>query len=233
MKYVDNFDCTLSIRERVAGGRVRGVMFTLLLFVTLPLFASVVPQDVVTLGSGVNSGLTVDVPVFIRDTSGTPLGIDQPFGSRIQSYSIKVDYAPASAIQSVTFTRSGITQPLTPAFESSPSSAGSISLIDTFNETTTLVPFTSNAALPGNQVAKLHFTFNPGTLPGTVVTLTLDPTLTQLSNQAGTTTETVNNGSLLLVNGSIIQTQDIPLFDVRTLILLGVVLALVAIRLRS
>ncbi|HEY2828681.1 MAG TPA: hypothetical protein VGJ88_01085 [Thermoanaerobaculia bacterium] len=200
--------------------------------VALPLFAALPPQDVVTIGSGVNSGLTVDVPVFIRDTSGTPLGIDQPFGSRIQSYSIKVDYAPASSIQSVTFTRAGITQSLTPAFESSPSSAGSISLLDTFDETTNLVPFTSDAALPGNQVAKLHFTFNPGTLQGTVVTLTLDPTLTQLSNQAGTTSETVNNGSLLLVNGSVIQTQDIPLLDPRVLILLGVVLALVAIRLR-
>jgi hypothetical protein len=200
--------------------------------IAIPLFAALPPQDVVTLGSGVSSGLTVDVPVFIRDTSGTPLGIDQPFGSRIQSYSIKVDYSPASAIQSVTFTRAGITQSLTPAFESSPSSAGSISLLDTFDETTNLVPFTSNAALPGNQVAKLHFTFNPGTLQGTVVTLTLDPTLTQLSNQAGTTSETVNSSTLLLVNGSVIQTQDIPLLDPRVLILLGIVLALVAIRLR-
>ncbi|HEY2091044.1 MAG TPA: hypothetical protein VGJ81_04085 [Thermoanaerobaculia bacterium] len=202
------------------------------MLIAIPLFAALPPQDVVTLGSGVSSGLTVDVPVFIRDTSGTPLGIDQPFGSRIQSYSIKVDYSPASAIQSVTFTRAGITQSLTPAFESSPSSAGSISLLDTFDETTNLVPFTSNAALPGNQVAKLHFTFNPGTLQGTVVTLTLDPTLTQLSNQAGTTSETVNSSTLLLVNGSVIQTQDIPLLDPRVLILLGIVLALVAIRLR-
>jgi hypothetical protein len=203
-----------------------------MVLIAIPLFAALPPQDVVTLGFGVSSGLTVDVPVFIRDTSGTPLGIDQPFGSRIQSYSIKVDYSPASAIQSVTFTRAGITQSLTPAFESSPSSAGSISLLDTFDETTNLVPFTSNAALPGNQVAKLHFTFNPGTLQGTVVTLTLDPTLTQLSNQAGTTSETVNSSTLLLVNGSVIQTQDIPLLDPRVLILLGIVLALVAIRLR-
>ena len=208
------------------------VRAAILVGAALPIFAAVAPTDVVTIGTGVNSGMTVDVPVYVRDTSGTPLGIDQPFGSRIQSYSLTVNYSPASAIQSVTFTRAGITQSLTPAFESSPSSAGSITLIDTFDETTNLVPFTSNAALPGNQVAKLHFTFNPSTLMGTVVTLTLDPTLTQLSNQGGTTSETVNNGSLTLVNGSIVQTQDIPLLDARVLILLGVVLALIAVRLR-
>ncbi|HEX7138219.1 MAG TPA: hypothetical protein VF219_10245 [Vicinamibacterales bacterium] len=208
------------------------VRMALLIGVAIPVFATVASQDVITIGSGVNSANTVDVPVYIRDTSGSPLGIDQPFGSRIQAYSIKVDYSPASAIQSVTFTRAGITQSLTPAFESSPSSAGSVSLIDTFDETTNLIPFTSNAALPGNQVAKLHFVFQPATLKGTVVTLTLDPALTQLSNQAGTTTETVNNGFLTLVNGSIVQTQDIPLLDPRVLLLFGVVLALIAIRLR-
>lgn len=205
----------------------------ILLGAALPMFAVAVSQDVVTIGSGVNSGLTVDVPVYIRDTSGSPLGIDQPFGSRIQSYSLTVNYSPASAIQSVTFTRAGITQSLTPAFESSPSSAGSITLIETFDETTNLIPFTSNKALPGDQVAKLHFTFQPATLKGTVVTLTLDPTLTQLSNQGGTTSETVNKGTLTLVNGSIVQTQDIPLLDARVLALLAVVLALVAMRLRS
>src|ERR1044071_9789365 len=198
-----------------------------------PAAAQPIPQDVITVGTSTGAANTVvNVPVYIRDTSGTPLGIDQPPGSRIQSYSLKVDYSPASAIQSVTFTRAGITQSLTPVFESSPASSGTITLIDTFDETTNLIPFTSNAALPGNQVAKLHFTFAPGTLTGTVVTLTLDPTLTQLSNQGGTISETVNNGTLTLVNGAIVQTQDIPLLDPRVLILLGIVLALVAIRFR-
>ena len=66
----------------------------------------------------------VDVPVFIRDVSGTPLGMDQPPGSRIQSYSLKVNYSPASAVTSVTFTRAGITTSLTPS-RSWPRSRGS------------------------------------------------------------------------------------------------------------
>src|SRR4051812_247889 len=99
------------------------------------------PQDVITVATvsgGANT--TVNVPVYIRDTSGTPLGIDQPPGSRIQSYSIKVNYSPASAVSAVTFTRAGITQSLTPAFESSPSAAGTITLLDTFAENTNLIP---------------------------------------------------------------------------------------------
>src|SRR5437660_4266132 len=97
------------------------------------------PTDVVTVGS-VNgaSGGTIDVPVFIRDTSGTPLGIDQPAGSRIQSYALTVNYSPASSVQSITFTRAGITAPLTPTFESSPTAAGMVSLLAPFQQSPNL-----------------------------------------------------------------------------------------------
>src|SRR5262245_42606961 len=167
--------------------------------------------DVVTVGS-VNgaAGGSGDVPVYIRDTSATALGIDQPFGSRIQSYGITVNYSPASSVQSITFTRAGITAPLTPAFESSPSSAGTVTLIDVFDETTNLVPFTSNAALPGNQVGVLHVNIAPTATIGSTITLTLDSTLTQLSNQAGTTKETTTIGNLLLVNGAIAVITSVP-----------------------
>src|SRR6059058_4335863 len=134
------------------------------------------PQDVVTVGTVFGpAGTTVDVPVFIRDTSGTPLGMDQPPGSKLQSYSIKVNYAPAASVQSITFTRAGITASLTPTFESHPTAPGSISLLDTFQESTNPIPYTLNAAVPGNQVAHLLVTIAPAATPG-AVTLTLDPT---------------------------------------------------------
>src|ERR1700692_1560503 len=87
-------------------------------------------QDAVTVGTVTASGNTVDVPVYIRDKSATPLGRDQPAGSKIQSYTLTVDYAPAASVQSVTFTRAGITAGLTPSFEVSPAAAGQISLLD-------------------------------------------------------------------------------------------------------
>src|SRR2546423_2035902 len=164
--------------------------------------ASAQVQDVITVGTVNTTGGTVDVPVSIRDVSGTPLGLDQPPGSRIQSYSIKVNYSPAAAVQSVTFTRAGITTALTPTFENSPSSAGSISLLDTFQESTNLIPFTLNGAAPGNQVAHLVFTLSPSAAPGTPVVLTLYPALTQLTDERGSaaTKKSVAGGNLLLVN---------------------------------
>ena len=168
--------------------------------------------DVVTVGTGTGiPGAAVDVPLYIRDVSGTSLGIDQPPGSRIQSYSIKVNYAPVGAVQSVTVTRAGITTSLTPTFESTPSSPGSITLLDTFQESTNLIPFTSNAATPGNQVGTLHFVLAASAIPSTTIVLSVDPVLTQLTDEAGSpaTRETVNGGNLALVNGAIAVSQPI------------------------
>ncbi len=205
--------------------------FALLLGLLAAVPAMAQTADTVTVGtvSLASAGSTVDVPVFIRDASGTPLGLDQPPGSRIQSYSLTVNYVPASAVQSVTFTRAGITAPLTPAFESSPSAPGTISLIDVFQESTNLIPFTLNGAPPGNQVGVLHVTIAPTATVGTTIALTLDPTLTQLSNQAGTTSETVTNGSLTLVNGAIVVTTPVPALSAWALALLAMVLAAVAV----
>jgi hypothetical protein len=191
------------------------------------------PQDVVTVAI-VNGPQfsTVDVPVYIRDTSLTPLGLDQPPGSRIQSYSIKVNYAPASAVQSISFSRAGITTSLTPTFESTPSSAGSVSLLDTFQESTNLIPFTLNGLPPGNQVAHLQVTLSPTAPLGTVITLTLDPTLTQLTDEAGhpATVETTANNRLALVNGSITVVPSVPAMSHLILLMLAAVLAVAGVR---
>jgi hypothetical protein len=185
-----------------------------------PCVAAAAPADVVTVGSGSAApGGAIDVPVYIRDTSGTAVGIDQPAGSRIQAYSITVGYAPSADVQSITFTRGGITAPLTPSFEAMPSSAGSVTLIDTFSEATNLIPFTSDAALPGNQIGTLHVVLAASASAGDTITLTLDAALTQLSNEAGTTSETTTATNLVLANGQIVVTASTPVrlqeFDVR------------------
>jgi hypothetical protein len=168
----------------------------------LALAAVAAAQDVITVGTVVADGPTVDVPVSIRDTSGTPLGVDKPAGSKIQSLSINVTYAPAAAVSSVTISRAGITAGLSPAFESTPGTANSVTLLVSFSETTSPIPFTSNANLPGDQVAHLVFHLSSSASPGSPISLTLDPGTTQLSNQGGTTTETQGSG-LTLTNGAI------------------------------
>ena len=216
--------------------RIALLIACLMMLPAAPAAAQPLPQDVITVGTTAGAAFTtVNVPVFIRDTSGTPLGVDQPPGSRIQSYSIKVNYTNASMVSSVTFTRGGITQSLTPTFESSPSGPGTITLLDTFAENTNMIPFTSNAALPGNQVATLHFTLNGTATTGSVITLTLDPTLTQLTDQMGSpgTRETTTAGNLLLVPGAInVVSAHGPTLSVWGLILLAVSLAFAAIRMR-
>jgi hypothetical protein len=195
--------------------------------------ATVVVPDTVTVATvnGAAGGI-IDVPVYIRDASGTPLGLDQPPGSRIQSYSIKVTYSPASSVQSVTFTRAGITSSLTPAFENSPSTAGTISLLDTFQESTNLIPFTLNGALPGNQVAHLTVVLSQSAPVGSVVTLTLDPTLTQLTDEAGDpgTIESSGNGRLSLVSGAITVLPSVPAVSHIGIALLALVLAFAGLR---
>jgi hypothetical protein len=136
-----------------------------------------------------------------------------------------VNYSPAAAVQSVTFTRGGITAPLTPTFESSPSSPGQITLLDVFQESTNLIPFTLNGAAPGNQVATLHVTIAASATPGTVITLTLDPTLTQLNNQAGTIKESVPTNNLTLVNGTVLVTAAAPALSPWALAALALALA--------
>jgi len=175
----------------------------LLLFAFLTAAPASAQQDVVTVGTVTAAGNTVDVPVFVRDVAGTSLGRDQATGAKIQSFSIKVIFAPAAAVQSVTFTKAGITSGLNAAFESSPNPPGEISWIAGFQESTNLVPFTLNAPAPGDQVAHLVFTLSSSAAPGSSITLTLDSSLTNLSNDAGTIGETTANGKLTLVNGAI------------------------------
>jgi len=183
--------------------QTRTPLFAFALLQLIITFATVTPaaaQDSVTIQSVNATSNTVDVPVYIRDASGTLLGRDQPAGSRIQAFTIKVAYSPASAVQSVTFTRAGITAGLSPAFESSPSLAGSITLIEQFNESSNLIPFNLNAPLPGDQVAHLVFTLSSSAAPGSSISLNID-SATELDNQGGTQTETA--GSLTLANGAI------------------------------
>jgi hypothetical protein len=205
-----------------------------LLSATIAWAGSISTPDTVTVATVTGPQFTtVNVPVSIRDASGTPLGLDQPPGFHIQAYAIKVNYSPAAAVQSITFTRGGVTTSLTPASESSPSSAGSISLIDSFSEATNPIPLTLNGALPGNQVATLHVTLAASATPGTVITLTLDPSsLTQLSNDTGTVGEMVSNGALTLVNGSITVVPSVPALGHIALLVLALALGFIAIRSR-
>ncbi len=159
--------------------------------------------DSITVGTVTATGNTVDVPVYIRDVPGTLLDRDLPHGSKIQSFAIKVAYSPASSISSVTFSRSGITANLSPTAEFNPSTANTISLIDTFQESSNLIPLASKAPAPGNLIAHLVFTLSGSASPGSSIAITIDPSVTLLSDEGGNTSESPASGTLVLVDGAI------------------------------
>ncbi len=168
--------------------------------------------DSVTVGAVTATGNTVDVPVYIRDIIGTTLGRDRATGSKIQSFSIKVAYSPASAVSSVTFTRSGITASLSPTAEFNPSTTQSVSLVATFPEATSPIPLTASGTL-GDMVAHLVFTLNGSATPGSTISLSLDPSVTLLANDGGSARESPADGTLALVDGAInipTQMQALP-----------------------
>src|SRR5204862_7292888 len=95
--------------------RVALLIAIVMMLPAAPAAAQPLPQDVITVATRTGAPNTVvDVPVYIRDTSSTPLGIDQPPGPRTQPSSIKVTSTNASRVSGGTFTRAAITQSLTP-----------------------------------------------------------------------------------------------------------------------
>lgn len=179
-------------------------------------------------------GTVVRVPVFIRDTSGTPLGVDQPAGSRIQAFSFRITPTPASAIATdgsgnllVTISAAGLTSPLgAPTFQTTTRTATSFGYVVSYDGTTQAIPFTLGAAAPGNQVAEIAITLASDVPLGTSIALTVDPSsaVTLLSNQAGTTSESVGNG-LTVVSGCAVVSQDIPAAGPLALLLLAALLS--------
>jgi RHS repeat-associated protein len=159
--------------------------------------------DAVTVGTVTATGNTVDVPVNIRVRSGTLMGGDLPSRPKIQSFAIKVAYSPAEAVSSVAFVRAGITASLSPSAQFTPAGPHSVSLVDTFQEATNLIPFTLNATAPGDLVAHLVVTLSSSATPGSTISLSLDPTVTLLANAEGTMEESPARGTLALVDGAI------------------------------
>lgn len=164
---------------------------------------SAAAQDVFTVGSGeAASGGVASIPVSIRDVSGTPLGTDAISGNRIQGFAFKVLF-PTEIVASISFARAGVTASLTPLHQTPLQGSGWSSAIVSFNESSNPIPFALNAVAPGDSVGTLTVTLSPTAPAGSVATLLLDPPSAMLSNQSGSVRETVANGGLALVNGSV------------------------------
>lgn len=148
-----------------------------LLLCVAPLLA----QDTLTVGSGVApAGGPVAIPVTLAEESG--IGV--------RGIAFKVLF-PGESVTSVTFARSGAAALMTPLHETALQGSGFCSYIAFFN-----------APLP-EQIGTLTVTMDGDVPAGTTIALTFDPPSVALSNQTASVVETVANGNLSLINGSV------------------------------
>lgn len=165
--------------------------------ICLLLAASARAQDVLTLGSAAApAGGTAQIPVSIRDTTGTPLGNGS--AHPIRGFAFKVMF-PIEHVSSIAFTRAGATAPLTPIYENVIQGSGFTSVVLAFNQS---IAFT-NDLNPGNLVGTLTVTLTAQAPNGSSIPLTLHPPSAVLSNQAASVQETVSAQTLALTNGSV------------------------------
>jgi hypothetical protein len=178
----------------------RKLVFVLTLLAALPLFAA---SDVLTVGTiSAQRGTVAAVPVYVRDVSGTPLGMDQVAANRIQGLGFKVTYSPAASVSAATFVPGGALQGLTPLYSTVLTPPGAVGYVGSFAQSTNPIPFVLDAAAPGTLIGYLNITI-PQSASAGAITLTVDATNAALSNQAGTVIETGNNGKLTVVSGGI------------------------------
>lgn len=165
--------------------------------ICLLLAASAHAQDNLTLGSAAApAGGVAQIPVSIRDTTGTPLG--NGTGHPIRGFAFKVLFPPEH-VASISFARAGATSPLTPIYQNVMQGSGFTSVVVAFNQT---IAFTPDLT-PGNVVGTLTVTLTAQAPNASVVPLTLHPPSAVLSNQAASVQETVASGDLVLANGSV------------------------------
>ncbi|HET7433378.1 MAG TPA: hypothetical protein VFN10_01560, partial [Thermoanaerobaculia bacterium] len=99
------------------------------------LALSLAAQDVMTAGSSsAPAGAAVRIPIYLRDVSGTPLGVDAGAGKRIQGISLAAKLSPASA--PLSFEPSGVLPGPTPLFAQTSPITGGVAYLGAFSETT-------------------------------------------------------------------------------------------------
>lgn len=154
-------------------------------------------------------GQTRDVPVTIRDLSGTLLDEGDGTNLEIQGFAFRLDFAPPEHVTAVTFVQAGVTAGHTPVFPVITPAANHIIVLMSFDEGTDPLVFTLDAPPPGNLIGALRFTLSAAAPLGTLITLTLASASATLVNGAATLSETVANGHLALAAGSLEVTHDV------------------------
>jgi hypothetical protein len=167
--------------------------------------------DVLTIGTvSVSSGTgQVEVPIYIQDNTGTPIGRDQGARMRISGFAMQVVYGPKTCIDTPTTASQridlagGILASQSADVDSRVKVANtSQSWIYSSAETNGVIPFTA-APAPGDRIGAMVFNLTgcPAGPINLVITTTGGAGATLSSDNS--VSETVSNGGLSVTNGVI------------------------------
>ena len=177
--------------------KARGA-FIALAFSATGVFAA----DSISLGrADARPGSTVEVPVTLKDSSGTRLGSD---GAPIQAVAFRVIAEPKEAVSSITFRRGGVLQRLTPQFEHSQKTDNSVSYLVAFSSAKAKMNLRANPDDAGDEIGRVVVELAPHLAARTVVRLSIDPLTATLSNEGGTLSQQHADGTLQLIDGAIV-----------------------------
>lgn len=167
-------------------------------------------RDVLSIGSVslASPGQILQIPIYLRDSSGTALGADVGINRRIQSLAFSIEVTPASAVGTLSLDRAGITAGPTPRFETQDQVGDRVYAILSFDGVADPLVTTSDSAFPGEVIAMLTFEIAKSFLDGGTVHLDFVPQTAALGNGAGFIVERVQNGRLRLVGGTILVDDD-------------------------
>jgi hypothetical protein len=165
--------------------------------------------DILALGSvEAPTGSMVDVPVYLRDLPGTPLGGD---GAAIQGFAFRVDF-PAKAVASASFVQAGVTAGRTPVFPIVQSESGHLVVLLKFLRASDPLALRADAPAPGDLAGYLRLGLAAGLPLGSEVDLVLDGA-SVLVNDDATKVESSGRGTLALVDGTVVIGGDPHIFS--------------------
>lgn len=178
----------------------------------LPLSAEAA-TDVLSFGSASAApGTVARMPVYIRDVSGTSLGMDRV--ARIQSIRFGATFTNSTLVVGcsnspfancqMTFTPAGVLAALTPTSFNIATGTNTITVRYTFDDSAQPIHYTLDAAAPGDLIGYIEMAITKSAPLGAVIAFTISPSanVTGLADNlpSGTVSETVG-GELTVIGG--------------------------------
>ena len=163
-----------------------------------------VAQDELTVGAVLlaRPGDSLEIPLYVRDRSGSVLGSDQGPGRTVQSLALSVVVSPAEAVSLLTLSRFGATAAASPTFAEVRRNGPVRSLIAAFDELADPLVLTLDPPFPGQPLARIDLVLAPDFDQGQV-TLALVPGTTALGNSGGTLLERPGSSQLVTRPGTV------------------------------